>query len=870
MSKDGVKKRVPWFQVWGWAVCLLIVAFLLISISFVREMNAMANRIYEHPYTVSNEARSMRSRLLDMKLFAQTVLLDENTSSEEFFGKRYEVQEASIAVINERYLGPKEDLERLRAAFDGLKKAQEEAIAYQAAHTPEETVEYVASAVAPKYDEVDQCLLNIIDFADSKVKALENDVSDAARRAMLTFLLLVLLIVGFSLMFWQREKKSNREIRYREALFNRLASNIDDVFYIYNLAQAKMEFVSANHDRVLGHPLELEGVDWKGWLARLPQGERERLAKLLEGEEITENQSFEFQVLSGAMERHMRMRVYPELEKGRVLRYIVCLSDITKELEAQQNLRNALALAQKANAAKSEFLSRMSHEIRTPMNAIIGMTTIAAAYINDRAKVERCLGKISFSSKHLMSLINDVLDMSKIEEGKLSIVHEPFYLSQLVDSILTIVYPQAEARKISFTVPLAGVTEEHLVGDTLRLRQILLNLLSNALKFTPEGGKIRLEIQQVNKARDRVRLRFTVSDTGIGMSEEFMSRIFKPFEQADASTSQNYGGTGLGLSITHNLVSLMGGVIRVESKPGEGTAFIVELDMDTVPDEAARDRRAPEFESLKVLVADDEPDACEHTALLLDGMGINAQWVLTGTEAIEKTQEAHERGMDFDVCFIDWKMPDIDGIETTRRIREFVGPDTLIIIITAYDWESIEAEARSAGANYFLSKPLFASTLYDALTLIARPARQSIAKAAAKALPALSGRRVLLAEDNDLNREIAVEILQMMGVVTECAENGREAVGLFEASVPGYFDAILMDIQMPVMDGYEATKAIRHSEHADAKTVPILAMTANAFHEDVVNALAAGMDDHIAKPIDPDHLCKALLTRLAGKADTLG
>lgn len=543
------------------------------------------------------------------------------------------------------------------------------------------------------------------------------------------------------------------------------------------------------------------------------------------------------------------------------LAIFIDITDVTQLREMQRKLteqtealKDALAVAEHANQAKTDFLSRMSHEIRTPMNAILGMTTIAAAYIDDQRRVEDCLEKIGYSSKHLMALINDVLDMSKISEGKVRIAHEVFDLETVVESISSIIYPQAAARGLTFQVPLIDLSNTVMIGDSLRLNQILLNLLSNALKFTPAGGTVRLEIRQLQRKEDRIRLRFTVLDTGIGMSDAFLERLFVPFEQEDNRVAQNSGGTGLGMPITKNLVTLMGGTITVKSEVGKGTVFTIELDFDTPLD---KDRVIPqkthELESLKVLITDDDRDSCIHASLLLKKMGILSDWVLTGQECVDRIRQSHQNGTDYDVCLVDLKMPDMDGVEVARKVREEVGPETTIIIITAYDWTNIETNARKAGVDMFLNKPVFASTLYNALLSVTGIDRVVRAPAEKKIRPELAGRHVLLAEDNELNREIAVELLQMAGVTVDWAANGRIALDKFLSGGDSY-DLILMDVQMPVMDGYQATAAIRKSAHGRAQTIPIIAMTADAFHEDIVKAEAAGMNGHLSKPIDPDLL----------------
>ena len=556
------------------------------------------------------------------------------------------------------------------------------------------------------------------------------------------------------------------------------------------------------------------------------------------------------------------------------LAIFIDITDVTELREMQKKLteqaealKDALAVAEHANQAKTDFLSRMSHEIRTPMNAILGMTTIAAAYIDDQKRVEDCLEKIGYSSKHLMALINDVLDMSKISEGKVRIAQETFNLENVVESISSIIYPQADAKGLIFTVPLIDLSETVMIGDSLRLNQILLNLLSNALKFTPAGGTIRLEIRQLQRTEDRMRLRFTVSDTGTGMSGKFLDRLFVPFEQENLGAGQTLGGTGLGMPITKNLVTLMGGTITVKSEVGKGTVFTVELDFQTPPD---KDRVIPqkqhELESLKVLIADDDRDSCIHASLMLKKMGILSDWVLTGQECVNRIRESHQSGTDYDVCLADLKMPDIDGVEVARRVRAEVGPETTIIIITAYDWTNVEVRAREAGVDMFLTKPVFASTLYNALLSVTGIDRAVRVPAEKNHRPELAGHHVLLAEDNDLNREIAVELLQMIGITVDWAENGRAALDKFLSDGDTY-DLILMDVQMPVMDGYQATAAIRSSGHERAGTIPIIAMTADAFHEDIVKAETAGMNGHLAKPIDPELLYETVAEYLTCVAE---
>ncbi len=863
------KRTLKFTEIGMLMICTLAVFLSVFSIYSTYRIQQTASSIYEHPYTVSNEARAMRSRLLDMKGFLINLVAEPSydiDSTQQLFNKRYEMQFEAIEVITSQYLGPQEDIDALDAAMQDLAATQNKALPLILPMDKEATAQYVEANIYPKYDAVDQAITKIITYADNKIKGLEQQAVTTSSQAIAASVMLTIFLPAYFFFAFWRERKNMREIRYRERLFDILASNVNEVFLIFNQEKNKLEYVSANSERVLGISQDdiFDRVEILEERVIADDLDKFRAFSQYSGLTTSKTCSLQMRFPSGEV-RWMLFQCFPEIVNNKIVRYIVSVSDQTDNMRKEQVLKDALINAQNANAAKQNFLSRMSHEIRTPMNAIIGMTTIAAAYIEDRKRVEDCLEKIGYSSKHLMTLINDVLDMSKIDEGKMTIAHDVFNLENIAESITSIIYPQAVEKGLTFTIPLVDITDTVLIGDSLRLNQVLINLLSNALKFTPAGGQIRLEIQQIQKKNGRVRLRFTVSDTGIGMSEEFMDRLFLPFEQEHSSASRQNGGTGLGMSIAKNLITLMGGTISVKSKLEQGTTFTVELDFDVVEkDEAAATANHQELESLKVLVADDDRDSCIHTTLLLDNLRINSKWVLTGKECVEEVLSAHKVGEEYDVCLIDWKMPDMDGIEVTRRVREYVGPDTTIIIITAYDWSSIEKDAREAGANAFLSKPIFASTLYNTLLSVTGIEKAVRSQSKDWRHPALTDRRVLLVEDNALNQEIAVELLKMTNMDVVCANNGQEAVDMFLADGDQY-DLILMDVQMPVMDGYQATRAIRKADHPKAQTIPIVAMTADAFHEDVVKATEAGMDGHIAKPIDPDKLYQMIEEILGGK-----
>ncbi len=528
----------------------------------------------------------------------------------------------------------------------------------------------------------------------------------------------------------------------------------------------------------------------------------------------------------------------------------------------EQNRKLEIALQHEgaANRAKREFLFNMSHDIRTPMNAIIGFTSLAATHIDNREQVLDYLKKISTSSQHLLSLINDVLDMSRIESGKVKIEEKAVHLPDLVHDVRSIIQPNVAAKRLSLFIDTMDIEDEDIITDPLRLNQILLNILSNAIKFTPTGGMISIRIAQKNGApKGCVCYEFRIKDNGIGMSEEFQKHIFEEFSREESSTVSGIQGTGLGMSITKNIVDLMGGTIALTSEPGKGTEFIVTLCF-TRSEQKAEPKQLPQLEGLRALVADDDTNTCLNVSTMLSKIGMRPEWTISGKEAVIRTKYAVEQGDEFSVYIIDWLIPDMNGIEIVRQIRKVIGNRCPIIILTAYDWADIEDEARAAGVTAFCEKPLFLSELRRVL---AEPFRAEPASEPAQLTAAdLKGKKLLLVEDNELNREIALEILKEAGFVVDTAEDGAVAVQKIKQAAPGQYDLILMDIQMPNLDGYEATRQIRALPDAEKASIPIFAMTANAFEEDRQNALAAGMNGHIAKPLDVPHLLRVLADAL--------
>ena len=532
------------------------------------------------------------------------------------------------------------------------------------------------------------------------------------------------------------------------------------------------------------------------------------------------------------------------------------------EMEKKTLLENALMQANRANKAKSIFLSNMSHDIRTPMNAIVGFTTLAITHIDYKDQVEEYLKKIMSSGNHLLSLINDVLDMSRIESGKMHLDEKPCRLPDILHGLRNILQADIHAKQLDLYIDAVDVLNEEILCDKLRLNQVLLNLLSNAVKYTGAGGIISMRVTEKTGApKGFAHYEFSIKDTGIGMSEEFVSHIFEPFEREKSSTISGIQGTGLGMAITKNIVDMMNGKIEVKSEQGAGTevnvSFTFRLNTGT-----KEPQDIPKLKNCRALVVDDDFNTCDSVTYMLGQIGMRAEWTLSGKEALLRTRQAVSRNDIYTVYVIDWMLPDMNGIEVTRRIRKEMGEEVPIILLTAYDWQDIEEEAKEAGITAFCSKPLFLSELRSCLHSIVDIEEEEVERERENAAKRHTG-RILLAEDNELNQEIATAILGDAGFTTEIAGNGQIAVEMLKKSEPGYYKLILMDVRMPVMDGYEATKTIRKLENRQLASIPILAMTANAFEEDKQEALQSGMNGHLAKPIDVRALFDTLDTILA-------
>ena len=547
---------------------------------------------------------------------------------------------------------------------------------------------------------------------------------------------------------------------------------------------------------------------------------------------------------------------------GSPITYIGVFIDITEQKEMMQklaqqreSLKIALEDANQANRAKTAFLSNMSHEIRTPMNAIIGLDRIA---LNDPGITEATrehLEKIGLSAQHLLSIINDILDMSRIESGTMIVKNEEFSFAKTLAQVNTIISGQCRDKDIVYECRVNGTVDECYIGDDVKLREIMINILGNAVKFTPSGGTVRFIVEAVARFVGKTTLRFVISDTGIGMSQDYLPKLFDAFSQEDSSRTSRYGSTGLGMAITKSFVELMNGTISVESEKQKGTTFTVTITLtDCSHQNIGEEENALHTSELCVLVIDDDPIACEHAQLVLGQVGVNCEKALSGSEGLQMAKVRQARREPYNLILVDWRMPDMDGVETTRQIRAAVGNETPVIILTSYNWDEIADEAKAAGVDTFVSKPLFAETVLDEF-------REAFKRKNAKRMREtadLKCRRVLLAEDISVNAEIMIMVLSMREIQVDHAENGRIAVNMFEEHEEGYYDAVLMDMRMPEMDGREATRRIRAMNRKDAKAIPIIALTANAFDEDVQHSMQAGLNAHLSKPVEPDILFETL------------
>lgn len=854
------------FIIFCMGLILLLLSYTVVNLTSAHKLESQITLLTEHPFTVSRELNGLREDMAQMRVRSERLqtyhTAEDITLVKERFKDIYKKMDKSLEEINGLYLGPKEDIENLEKTYENIKASHIDLFNFlEQPRSNGEIIDYQEFHLDPLYDAFDKGADVVLEHVHNTQLSVYESSSRLSRNTMF-WTMAIVIAAGIGLfIFFKMLNQTNKEIYNINQEFSIISRTISETFLIYDRNTLGCEFVAGNAKRVLGVSDDELCLDRQKFYKYLRDEDRERIVERVYAKNIDFpwETTAEYHNPNTGEICQLSLHFYNSVEKGRPNQYIVTVADRTQDIIGRTALEDALKNAENANMAKSSFLSRMSHEIRTPLNGIIGMTAIAGTVLDDRSRLEDCLAKINRSSKHLLMLINDILDMSKIENDKVSLREEAFDIYQFLNEFVAMVYPHANKKGLEFKERICGFDEDSiLIGDTMRLNQILLNLVSNAIKFTENGGKITMNIEKLPGNDEHNWLRFSISDTGIGMDEAVQKRIFQPFEQADSGITQKYGGTGLGMSIAKNLSTLMGGYIKVWSVPGHGTTFTIELPFkrsDTCIPNVAEEN----LKELQVLVVDDEQTVCEYTEILLKKIGIRARWVMSGAEAVQQVVNAEALNTPVDICFIDLTMPYMDGIETTRKIRKKTGPDAPIVIITAYDYSEAEEKALKAGANAFITKPFYLSALYDVLMTTTHGAISGGShNLADQAQNIFIGKKILIAEDNALNMEIIRELLEMKGAETAVAENGRKALEKFQEMPVGTFDFILMDVQMPELNGYEATRAIRSLDKQDALKIPIIAVTADAFTEDAAAALEAGMDAHVSKPVNMKQLSEVL------------
>lgn len=699
------------------------------------------------------------------------------------------------------------------------------------------------------------------------VASVMAEADEIIKDSQFTIIFLAIVMIFFAiflLLYWRSYKeicKKDQEIEYNKEHFavfsSYLSNNTDDVYVMMDVKGYKVEYVRANVERVLGVSAEEVSKDIR-MLGRAGYGSGEcvelvDLDKIQQGQSIVTAMSERIHMKTGE-HRWFRETAYSVMIQGEK-KIVIYLSDRTKERETQNTLTQALDLARVANKAKSSFLSSVSHDIRTPMNAIMGLVTLLSQEADNPERVLEYTQRINGASQHLLGLINDVLDMNKIEGGNATLNILEVNMAEVIEELNVIIRPQSNAKKQMFRIFASSFVYERLLGDKLRINQILINILSNAVKYTPEGGCIELDIRELPGVTEGYsRVEFIVRDNGQGMTPEYLEVLFQPFTREENPAASEIQGTGLGMAITKSLVDLMGGSIDVESEVGVGTTFTLDLDLRICEEE----EEDPEFWKShgvsRMIVADDDEYICKNIVQAMADTGVDVRYTTSGKRAVEMMREARENGMPYDLMMLDWKMPDLDGIETARQIRKNYSEQIPILFFTSYDWGEIESEAIEVGIDNFLMKPFFMHTFKEAIDRLMKGRKNSM-EGAGQIESVFEGKHILVVDDIEVNRMVLVKILESLGAAAcDIAMNGQEAVDMFNLSEPGEYDVIFMDVQMPVLDGYGATRAIRLSAHPSSKSVPIIAMTANAFMDDIRDALESGMDAHVSKPVVIDQL----------------
>ncbi len=832
-----------------------VCAFAGMTIINTDNLAQYTNEIYQQPYAVYEAAWKMRMQILYARNTMLNMLTDDRffDDRKENLDRMYEnrkLQPFIERTLVEKYPGDPKTITTLINDFSMLRSLHDYCIEliYQGKTNEARAILY--GETYPIYQEAEKLIAQVIDESRQDIADYVDQTMQVNDRTNFMALVwgsgLILLTLLLSIVSVRTISKRNEDIYHNDMLFKIISENVDDVFMIYDCIDEKVEFISENAERILGLPVE----EYKRnmWIARSYFSDEEFEKVRREQERVGDGEVVEYDYFmrdpQTGIEKEMHTRLYPIMENGNIVKHVFVTRDMTAEKASKRMLEAAVDVAQSANEAKRQFLSRMSHEIRTPLNTIIGLIEVMKNTCKIEKKPSTDLKKINIAAQHLLELVNDLLDMSKIESGKMEFEEREFSLNVMLSEIAAIMEPKVEEKNQVFDVMLRDVVNDRFVGAELRIRQVLLNFISNAVKFTPEGGQIKVKIRQIAQRGDEACLSFSVKDTGIGMSKEFMNRIFLPFEQEKAEISHRYGGTGLGMALSNSFVETMGGAIDVQSEEGKGSTFAFSLWL-RFADAPVGGTMLETFKDLRVLLVDDEGEMRDHLKLICEQLGIASEVAESGAEAVHTIKNAPQP---FDIAFVDLYMPDVDGIRTTQWIKNEAKNDIFVVLMSAYDYKRVEQEARDAGVDAFLTKPVLRESMYQ---IIDELKGEGAGKQEENEQEFdFSGKRMLLVDDSEINREIGQALSEHVGFAVETAENGKQALEKYLQAKPGYYDVIMMDVQMPVMNGYEATQAIRASGRADAKEIVILAMTANSFKEDVAQSIKNGMNAHVAKPID--------------------
>lgn len=858
-------------------ICIGVAAFAGMTIANTDNLATYTDEIYQRPYSVNDAAWKLRTQIL----FARNTMLNllagtgfpESQTAE--LAVMYEIRDDLPLLeqtLRSQYEGDPETVEQLITDVNELLSLHDRSIQLIRDGKQEEAKTILYEEAYPLYLRADNNVRKITDNTEMEIDNYVERANQLNEKTNMMALawgsVLIALAIMVSAASVHAITKRNEDIFHNNALFNIISENVDDVFMIYDLLEDRVEYISDNAERIMG--ISAESYKNNVWIARayLDDETFRRLANGFRAPNLGEIRQDQFIMTDPKTgnEKELSSRRYPIMENGRVTKFVFVTSDLTEENRTQMMLRSALERAENANVAKQEFLSRMSHEIRTPMNAMTGTIRTMEYDLENPERMRDHLRKLNMSTMHLLDLINDILDMSKIESGKMKIEVHEFSMNAMLSEITGIMQPKAEESRQVFDVLLKNVTCDMVKGDDTRIKQVLLNFLSNAIKFTPEHGKIRMSVEEMDRRGNQVCLKFEVRDTGIGMHEEFLEHLFEPFEQEQSSTYRKYGGTGLGMALSKTLVESMGGTIGVESAPDMGSVFSFELWLEIADAGGISIKISDEIKNFHVLIVEDDAEMREHLKIQCSQLGVEAAAASSGVEAVRMMREEKEK---FTLCLIDLYMPDVDGIHTAEWIRSEASRDVYIVLMSAYDHKNIEQEALAAGVDDFLTKPVMRADIYRVLQhMSGEPVCLADEKEKEESYD-FTGRRMLIAEDNELNMEVARELCEHVGFEIEGAYTGKEAVEKFAASEEGYYDAILMDVHMPVMNGNEAARAIRELKRKDAHSVVIIAMTANAFYEDAAEAIKSGMNEHLAKPIEPEAIFAALKKFLYDKKGSL-